>query len=63
MTYEIIHPTQYTPEIIARKNENGVFCFIPTDPENSDYAAYLEWLAEGNTAKEWTPHYEPPSPS
>jgi hypothetical protein len=23
--------------------------FIPFDPANSDYAAYLEWLAEGNT--------------
>lgn len=23
--------------------------FIPADPANSDYAAYLEWLDEGNT--------------
>ena len=22
--------------------------FIPFDPANTDYAAYLEWLAEGN---------------
>jgi hypothetical protein len=22
---------------------------IPFDPANTDYAAYLEWLAEGNT--------------
>ena len=22
--------------------------YIPFDPANSDYAAYLEWLAEGN---------------
>jgi hypothetical protein len=23
--------------------------FIPADPANTDYAAYLKWLAEGNT--------------
>ena len=23
--------------------------FIPTDPANIDYAAYLAWLSEGNT--------------
>ena len=23
--------------------------FIPFDPQNSDYAEYLRWLAEGNT--------------
>jgi hypothetical protein len=22
---------------------------IPADPDNTDYAEYLEWLAEGNT--------------
>lgn len=22
---------------------------IPTDPDNTDYAAYLQWLSEGNT--------------
>jgi hypothetical protein len=22
---------------------------IPTDPDNTDYQAYLKWLSEGNT--------------
>jgi hypothetical protein len=24
-------------------------CFIPFDPDNTDYQAYLKWLEEGNT--------------
>ena len=34
--------------------ENGVIClqdgaFIPPNPDNTDYQAYLAWVAEGNT--------------
>jgi len=30
---------------------NGVVTSVPLDPENQDYAEYLEWVAAGNTAE------------
>jgi len=40
-------------QAIKRLSDNA---FIPFDPQNRDYAEYLEWLAEGNVP---TPADEP----
>jgi hypothetical protein len=42
-------------EIIIRLNDDGSMSSIPMDEANSDYQAYLAWVAEGNTATEWSP--------
>ena len=33
-------------DTIFRLSDNA---FIPFDPDNTDYQAYLEWVAQGNT--------------
>lgn len=52
MTYQLT-----TGDTILRTTDGA---FIPTDPANTDYAAYLAWLEEGNTPE---PAHEPePTP-
>ena len=51
MTYQLT-----TGDTIQRLSDNA---FIPPDPSNVDYAAYLEWLDEGN---EPAPYVAPPAP-
>ncbi len=33
-------------------DDKGVGYAVPFDPANTDYQAYLEWVAEGNTPEE-----------
>jgi len=52
MTYQLTQG-----DTILRLSDNA---FIPPDPANTDYAAYLQWLSEGNTP---LPAPEPPKPA
>ena len=45
--YKLIkNPLNQTITTISRLSDNA---FIPVDPNNTDYQAYLKWLDEGNT--------------
>ena len=35
-----------SPTTVIRLSDNS---FIPFDPDNTDYQAYLKWVSEGNT--------------
>ena len=37
---------------VVNKIDGNIILSIPFDPANTDYQAYLEWIAEGNTPQE-----------
>ena len=45
MTYQLINDRDGKPTAVLRSDGWS----IPFDPANTDYQAYLAWLAEGNT--------------
>jgi hypothetical protein len=46
MKYEIIKTTFGDSEIIVKTDDDGTVFYIPPDPANSDYQAYLKSLNE-----------------
>jgi len=51
MTYTLTE----NPNVIVRDEDQA---FIPNDPDNTDYQAFMKWVEEGN---EPTPYTPPPA--
>jgi hypothetical protein len=49
MTTYKIEKTITDNEVLVRNNEDGTISYIPLDPANSDYQAYLKELTESVT--------------
>jgi len=43
-----LYKTQYGNNGVMRFNSDGSLTSFLEDPDNTDYQAYLKWLAEGN---------------
>lgn len=49
VNYEVITDARFDTQSIKKIDENGHEFWIPMDPENIDYQAYLEYLDETKT--------------
>jgi hypothetical protein len=47
MTYQLSNFRNKLACIV--KTDGNMKYFIPLEPDNTDYQAYLKWVAEGNT--------------
>lgn len=52
MSYQTVAGLFGKPSNTIRRIHDSAF--IPMDNDNMDYQQYLAWVAEGNTAEEWT---------
>ncbi len=51
--YRLIEPfNEFSMQAVLKTDEELI---VPFDDANTDYQAYLAWVAEGNTAEEWSP--------
>jgi hypothetical protein len=49
MGYQLLNTSQ---DIIKHTNDDGQVFYIPTDPANTDYQEYLEWVEDGGVPEE-----------
>jgi len=49
MTYKLLNNEEGKLCTIIKTDEDGNKFFIPLNTANTDYQAYLAWVAEGNT--------------